>query len=50
MDVRSYKAEEEKKLKNKGYNESGGKGKESTRKAVEVVWACNEKRGALRKK
>ena len=31
-------------------NESGGNHKESTGKKVEVVWACDEKRGTLRRK
>ena len=31
-------------------NESGGNHKESTGKKVEVVWACDEKRGTLRTK
>ena len=35
---------------NPGDNERGGNGKESTGKEVEVVWACDEKRGALRRK
>ena len=30
-------------------NESGGNHKESTGKKVEVVWACDEKRGTLRR-
>ena len=34
----------------KGDNESGGNPKESTGKEVEMVWACDEKRGALRRK
>ena len=37
MDVRSYKA-------------GGGNRKESLGKEVEVVWACDEKRGTLRRK
>ena len=31
-------------------NESGENRKESPGKEVEVVWACDEKRGALRRK
>ena len=31
-------------------NKSGANCKESPRKEVEVVWACDEKRGALRRK
>ena len=31
-------------------NESGGNQKESPGKEVEVVWACDEKRGTLRRK
>ena len=47
MDVRSYEAGQDKKSKNKEDNESGGirPGKE-----VDVVWACDENRGALRRK
>ena len=33
-----------------GDNESGGNCKESPRKEVEIVWACDEKSGALRRK
>ena len=47
MDVRSYEARQDKKLKNKEDNESGGDRKESPGTEVEVVWACDEKRGAL---
>ena len=36
--------------KNKRDNESGGNHKESPGKEVEVVWACDEKRGTLRRK
>ena len=35
---------------NKGDNESWGNHKESPVKEVEAVWACDEKRGALRRK
>ena len=45
MDVRSYKTGQDKKLTNKGYNESGRK--DSTIKEVKVVWACDVKGGAL---
>ena len=38
------------KLKNKRDNESGGNHKESPGKEVEVVWACDEMRGTLRRK
>ena len=34
----------------KGDNESGRNPKESPGKEVEMVWACDEKRGALRRK
>ena len=33
-----------------GDNESGGNHKESPGKEVEVVWACDGKRGTLRRK
>ena len=39
-----------KKGKNKKANKSGGNHKESPGKDVEVVWACDEKRGTLRRK
>ena len=47
---RSYEAGRNKKLKNKRDNESGGNHKESPGKEVEMVWACDEKRGTLRRK
>ena len=50
MDVRSYEAGQDKKWKNKRDNESGGNHKESPGKKVEVVWACDEKRGRLCRK
>ena len=50
MDVRSYEAGQDQKLKNKRDNESGGNHKESTGKKVEVVRACDAKRGTLRRK
>ena len=50
MDVRSYEAGQYKKLNNKRDNECGGIHKESPGKQVEVVWACDEKRGTLRRK
>ena len=50
MDVRSYEAGQDTKLKNKKDNESGGNHKESPGKEVEVVWACNEKRETLHRK
>ena len=45
MDVQSYKAGQYQKRTNKRDNESGGNHKESPGKEVEVVWACDEKRG-----
>ena len=48
MDVWSYEAGRDKKWKNKD-NESGGNRKESPGKEVEVLWACDEERGALRR-
>ena len=50
MDVRSYEAGQDKKWKNKRHNKSGGNRKENPGKEVEVVRACDEKRGALRRK
>ena len=50
MDVRSYEAGQYKKLNNKRDNECGGIHKESPGKQVEVVWACDEKRGTLGRK
>ena len=50
MDVRSYEAGQDQKWKNKRDNESAGNHKESTGKKVEVVWACDAKRGTLRRK
>ena len=44
------RAGQDKKWKNKRDNESGGNHKESAGKEVEVVWACDEKRGTLRRK
>ena len=41
---------QDKKWKNKMDNESGGNHKESPAREVKVVWACGEKRGALRRK
>ena len=49
MDMRSYEAGQDKKRQNKRDNESGGNHKESPGKKVEAVWACDEKRGTLRK-
>ena len=49
MDVRSYEAGQDQKCKNEKDNESGGNHKESTGKKVEVVWACDVKRGTLRR-
>ena len=37
-------------MKEYGDNESVGNRKESPGKEVEVAWACDEKRGALRRK
>ena len=50
MDVWSYEAGEDQKLKNNRDNESGGNHKESTGNKVEVVWVCDAKRGILRRK
>ena len=50
MDVWRYEFGQYKKLKNKRDNGSGGNRKESPGKEVEVVWSCDEKRGALRRK
>ena len=50
MDVRSYEAGQEQKWKNKRDIESGWNHKESTGKKVELVWACDAKRGTLRRK
>ena len=44
MNVQSYEAGQDMK-RNYGDNESGGNGKESTGKKVEVVWACDAKKG-----
>ena len=52
-DVRSYEAGQDQKRKNKRDNEGGRNHNEtvkSTGKEVEVVWACDEKRGTLHKK
>ena len=49
MDVRSYEADLQQ-CKNKRDNGSGGNHKENTGKKVEVVWACDAKRGTLRRK
>ena len=49
MDVPSYEAVQDKTRKNKGDNESEGNHKESQSKEVEVVLACDEQRGALRR-
>ena len=38
------------KWKNERDNKSGGNRKESPGKEIEVVWACDEKRGILRRK
>ena len=50
MDVRSYVAGQDQTCKNKRDNESGGNHKESTGKKVAVAWACDAKRGTLRRK
>ena len=50
MYVQSYEAGQDQKWKNKRDNESGGNHKESTGKKVEVVRACDAKRGTLRRK
>ena len=49
MDLCSYKLHWDKKLES-GNNESRGNFKDSQRKEVEVVWACDAKRGALCRK
>ena len=46
--MRSYESGQDKKLKNKGKNEVGKNHKESPGK--EVVWTCDEKKGAQRRK
>ena len=48
--MQSYKAGQDKTLKNNRDNEIGGNHTESPGKEVGVVWACDEKRGALRRK
>ena len=48
--VRSYEAGHDRKSKNNGDNELGGNRKESPGKEVEVVWACDAKRGTLHRK
>ena len=50
MQIYRYEGVQDKKWKNKRDNESGGNCQESTGKEVEVVWACDVKRGALRRK
>ena len=45
-----YEGGQYKKWKKMRDNESGGNGKESPGKEVEVVWACDEKRRALCRK
>ena len=50
MYVQSYEAGQYQKWTNKKDNESGENRKESTGKEVEVVWACDEKRGTLRRR
>ena len=50
MDVRSYEAGQDQKWTNTGDNESGGNRKENPGEEVEVVWAFDEKRGALYRK
>ena len=40
MDMRSYEAGQDQKVKNKSDNESGSNHKASTGKEVEVAWAC----------
>ena len=49
MDVRSYEAGQDQTRKNMRDNGSGGNHKESTGNKVEVVWACDAKRGTLRR-
>ena len=48
--MRSYEAGQDKKRKNKRDIESGGNCKECPGKEGEVVSACDEKRGTLRRK
>ena len=50
MDVRSYEGGQDKNWKNNRDNESEGNHKESPGKEVEMAWACDEKRGTLRRK
>ena len=50
MDVRSYEAGQDQKRKKMRDNESGGNHKERTGRKVDMVWACDEKRGTLRRK
>ena len=49
MDVRSYKLDTTRNGRIRG-NESGEHRKDSLGKEVEVVWECDEKRGALHRK
>ena len=48
--MRSYDAGQDKKLNNKVDNKTGENRKERPGKEVEVVWVCDEKRGALLRK
>ena len=50
LEARRNETGQDKNRKNKRDNESGGNHKESPGKEVEVVWACDEKRGILRRK
>ena len=50
INVRSYEAGQDQKWKINRDNESGGNHKESPWKKVEPAWACDEKRGTLRRK
>ena len=47
MGVRRYEAVQDKKLIYRGDSAYGGNQKERSRKEVDVVGACDEKRGAL---
>ena len=50
MDVRSYEVGQDEKLNNTRDIESGGNRKANKGKEVEVAWARDDKRGALRSK
>ena len=50
MNVRTYKSRQGRERKHQEDNESGRNLKESIGKEVEVMWACEAKRGALCRK